>query len=95
MLLAKQEHSSCFQGSNLCVTNLEAMVGEEQLRDEFSKFGNVTCAKVIRDKSGQSKDFGFACYPLHEEATMAMSEMNGKPILSRIQGGSLHFPSGM
>lgn len=42
----KMERYSKYQGVNLYVKNLEDEVDDERLRKEFSKFGNITSAKV-------------------------------------------------
>ena len=44
----KMERYSKYQGVNLYVKNLEDEVDDERLRKEFSKFGNITSAKVTR-----------------------------------------------
>ena len=43
---AKMERYSRFQGVNLYIKNLEDEFDDERLRKEFSKFGNITSAKV-------------------------------------------------
>ena len=42
----KMERYSKYQGVNLYVKNLEDEVDDERLRKEFTKFGNITSAKV-------------------------------------------------
>ena len=79
----KMERYSKYQGVNLYVKNLEDEVDDERLRKEFSKFGNITSAKVMSDEVGVSKGFGFVCFSSPEEATKAVTEMNGRIIVSK------------
>jgi RNA recognition motif-containing protein len=45
---------------NIYVGNLSSDVSEENLRQAFESFGQVTSARIIKDKySGQSRGFGF------------------------------------
>ena len=79
----KMERYSKYQGINLYVKNLEGEVDDERLRKEFTKFGNITSAKVMTDEAGLSRRFGFVCFSTPEEATKAVTEMNGRIIISR------------
>lgn len=73
-----------YQGVNLYVKNLSEEVNDEILRKEFSKYGQITSAKVMRDEiTGLSKGFGFVCFTLPEDATEAVLKMNGHKILSK------------
>lgn len=63
--------------------NLEDTVNDERLRKEFAKFGNITSAKVMIDETSHSKGFGFVCFSSPEEATKAVTEMNGRIIVSK------------
>lgn len=72
-----------YQGVNLYVKNLEDTVDDERLRKEFAKFGNITSAKVMVDESSHSKGFGFVCFSSPEEATKAVTDMNGRIIVSK------------
>ena len=69
---------------NIYVGNLSHQVTEDELRESFEAFGEVTSVNIIKDKySGESKGFGFIEMPNKEEATAAMEEMNGKEIENR------------
>jgi len=74
----QSERMSKYQGVNLYVKNLDEAVDDEKLRQEFSKSGGtITSAKVMRDDKGTHKGFGFVCFATPEEATKAVTEMNG------------------
>src|SRR4030042_411987 len=63
------------------VGNLALDVTNDDLRQAFEAFGQVESANVIMDKfSGESKGFGFVEMPSKDEATAAMTGMNGKDI---------------
>ena len=79
----KMERYTRYQGVNLYVKNLEDTVDDERLRKEFAKFGSITSAKVMVDESSHSKGFGFVCFSSPEEATKAVTEMNGRIIVSK------------
>lgn len=74
----KQEQMAKFQGVNLYVKNLDDDFDDEKLRGVFTPFGTITSCKVMKDSKGNSKGFGFVCYTTPEEATKAVTEMNGK-----------------
>ncbi|KAI9595915.1 hypothetical protein BDF19DRAFT_343190, partial [Syncephalis fuscata] len=78
--MAKIEKLNKYQGVNLYVKNLEDTVDDEQLRQEFTDYGVITSAKVMRDEKGVSKGFGFVCFSSPDEATKAVTEMNGHMI---------------
>ncbi|KAH9331910.1 hypothetical protein KI387_004018, partial [Taxus chinensis] len=67
-----------FQGANLYLKNLDDSIDDEKLRDLFSEYGTITSCKVMRDPQGQSRGSGFVAFSSPEEATRAVSEMNGK-----------------
>ena len=73
----KLERANKFQGVNLYVKNIDDMIDDEKLREAFTPFGNISSAKVMIDDKGTSKGFGFVCFANQEEATKAVSEMNG------------------
>ncbi|CAG8538776.1 7548_t:CDS:2 [Ambispora leptoticha] len=77
---AKLEKLSKYKGVNLYIKNLEDDIDDEKLRQEFSVYGVITSAKVMRDDKGQSKGFGFVCFTTPDEATKAINEMNGRMI---------------
>merc|ERR1712024_300405 len=78
----KIERMTRFQGVNLYVKNLDDTIDDERLRTEFAPFGTITSAKVMHEE-GRSKGFGFVCFSSPEEATKAVTEMNGRIIVSK------------
>lgn len=80
--LMKIERMNRYQGVNLYVKNLDDTIDDDRLRKEFSPFGTITSAKVMMEE-GRSKGFGFVCFSSPEEATKAVTEMNGRIIVSK------------
>ncbi|KAK4424215.1 Polyadenylate-binding protein 2 [Sesamum alatum] len=71
------------QGSNLYVKNLDDSIDDDKLKELFSPFGSITSCKVMRDPKGISRGSGFVAFSSPEEASRALSEMNGKMIFSK------------
>ncbi|KAM6928827.1 embryonic polyadenylate-binding protein A-like [Lycodopsis pacificus] len=78
----KQDRIQRYQGVNLYVKNLDDGIDDERLRKEFAPYGTITSAKVMTDGS-QSKGFGFVCFSSPEEATKAVTEMNGRIVATK------------
>jgi RNA recognition motif-containing protein len=69
---------------NIYVGNLSSDVTEEELREQFTAFGGVTSASIIKDKySGQSRGFGFVEMPAKAEAEAAIAGLKGKTLKDR------------
>jgi RNA recognition motif-containing protein len=69
---------------NIYVGNLANTISENDLREAFQAFGEVAKTAVIKDKfSGESRGFGFVEMPNREEATKAISMLNGKDMKGR------------
>ncbi|XP_068705552.1 polyadenylate-binding protein 4-like isoform X2 [Montipora foliosa] len=79
----KIERINRYQGVNLYVKNLDDTIDDARLREEFSAYGTITSAKVMMDNRGNSKRFGFVCFSSPEEATKAVTEMNGRTLVSK------------
>jgi len=59
-------------------------VTDEELKQEFTAFGNVTSVSVIKDKySRQSRGFGFVEMPSMTEGQAAISSLKGKVLKDR------------
>jgi len=69
---------------NIYVGNLSYDATDENLRQAFESFGEVTSAKVIKDKyTGQSRGFGFVEMPAQSQAQTAIKSLNGKELLGK------------
>jgi len=69
---------------NLYIGNLDYNIKEENLRELFEEFGEVTSVKIITDKfSGRSKGFGFVEMSSDKEADDAIQSLNGKSVNDR------------
>ncbi len=66
------------------VGNLSYEVTEEDLRQEFGAFGEVTSANIITDRdSGRPKGFGFVEMATKSEAEAAIAGLNDKTLKER------------
>ncbi len=69
---------------NIYVGSLSYDVTENELKDLFSEFGEVSSAKVIEDReTGRPKGFGFVEMPNQDEASNAIRSLNEKEIKGR------------
>lgn len=69
---------------NIYVGNLAREVTEDELREAFEAFGEVSSAKIITDRiSGESRGFGFVEMPVDDKAKEAMSGLNGTDLKGR------------
>ncbi len=69
---------------NIYVGNLSYGVTEDELRDAFGAYGDISSVSLITDKfSGQSKGFGFVEMPNNSEADAAIKALNETPLKGR------------
>jgi len=69
---------------NMYIGNLAYDVTEDDLRNAFSEFGEVSSVKIITDKfSGRPKGFGFVEMPDNSEADQAIKSLNGQVLNGR------------
>jgi len=69
---------------NIYVGNLSYNTTEEQLRQAFEGFGQVSSVNIISDKfSGESRGFGFVEMSDDNEAQAAISGLNGQELNGR------------
>jgi RNA recognition motif-containing protein len=66
---------------NIHVSNLAYNVTEDDLREIFSPFGEISVVNIVKERSsGQSKGFGFVEIPNNSEADKAMKALNGSKL---------------
>ena len=66
------------------VGNLSYEVTEEELRQEFEAFGEVTSVDIITDKyTGRPRGFGFIEMASVSEGQAAITGLNGKTLKER------------
>ena len=69
---------------NVYVGNLSYDLSEDDLKQAFEEFGEVTSAKIISDRySGRSKGFGFVEMSSDDEAKAAIEALSGKELSGR------------
>ncbi|MBC8524929.1 MAG: RNA-binding protein [Chlorobium sp.] len=69
---------------NIYIGNLDYGVSEEDLREAFGEFGEVSSANIISDKfTGRSKGFGFVEMPNDAEANQAIDALNDTDLNGR------------
>jgi RNA recognition motif-containing protein len=69
---------------NIFVGNLSFETTDDDLRAEFSAFGELTSVTVLKDKfTNKSRGFGFVEMANKDEATKAIEALNGKNINGR------------
>ncbi len=69
---------------NIFVGNLPHEVTEDEIKQEFAAFGEVSSVAIIKDKyTGQPRGFAFVEMPAKSEAISAIATLNGKKMGER------------
>lgn len=69
---------------NIFVSNLSFNVQDEDLREFFTEYGEVTSAKIINDReTGRSRGFGFVEMSDDEASKKAIAELDGAQVEGR------------
>jgi RNA recognition motif-containing protein len=69
---------------NIYIGNMSFDTTEDQLRQAFEGFGEVSSVNIITDKySGQPRGFAFVEMSSNDEGNAAISGMNGKDLNGR------------
>lgn len=64
--------------TNIYVKNVNTDATEDEFRDLFEKYGEITSASLARDAEGKSRGFGFVNFVNHEHAAAAVDALHGK-----------------
>ena len=63
---------------NIYVGNLNYRLQEEELKETFANYGEVSSVKIISDRvTGRAKGFGFVEMPNDNEALKAIEDLDG------------------
>jgi RNA recognition motif-containing protein len=69
---------------NIYISNLSFDVQDEDLKDFFTPYGEVTSAKVITDReTGRSRGFGFVEMTDEAASKKAIAELDGATVENR------------
>jgi cold-inducible RNA-binding protein len=69
---------------NIYVGNLSYGMSEDDLRQAFAAYGEVSSVKILMDReTGRSRGFGFVEMPNNGEAETAIAQLNGKDVGGR------------
>ena len=69
---------------NIYIGNMSFETTEDQLRQAFEGYGEVSTVRVITDReSGKAKGFAFVEMSATDEATAAISGLNGQDLNGR------------
>jgi RNA recognition motif-containing protein len=78
---------------NIYVSNLSFNVQDEDLKEFFAPYGEVTSAKVITDKeTGRSRGFGFVEMSDDAASQKAIAELDGATVENRTISVSVAKP---
>jgi RNA recognition motif-containing protein len=81
--LRRETHFIKGGNMNIYVGNLPLEVTEDELRQEFTAFGEVISATIMNDKyigSGQQRGYGFVQMPSQSEGKAAITALNDKTL---------------
>ncbi len=66
---------------NIYVGNISSQLTEEEIKEAFSSYGELSSVKIIKDKyTGENRGFGFIEMPEENEAEAAITGLNGKEL---------------
>ncbi|MDF7817449.1 RNA-binding protein [Runella sp. MFBS21] len=70
---------------NIYVANVPFKANDDELRELFEEFGEVSSARIIMDKfTGKSRGFAFVEMPNDDEAQQAISQLNDFDFMGKV-----------
>jgi len=72
---------------NIYVGNLSLETTEDELRKEFTEFGEVISVTIMNDKyigSGQPRGYGYVAMASKSEGATAIANLEGKKLRNRV-----------
>jgi RNA recognition motif-containing protein len=70
--------------TNIYVGNLAYRATEQEIRDAFSRFGQVDSVQIVKDRdTGRSRGFAFVEMPNADEAREAIEQLDSTDIAGR------------
>ena len=64
--------------TNIYVKNVASDASDDEFRELFEKYGDITSSSLARDQEGKSRGFGFVNYTTHESAAQAVEELHNR-----------------
>jgi ELAV/HuD family splicing factor len=88
------ENGTGDERTNLIINYVPPNMSQDEIKQMFGTLGNVTSCKLIRNRTtGQSLGYAFVNYEKAEEASKAVSEMNGARLQNKTLKVSFARPS--
>lgn len=81
--ISKKDRQSKFEEmkanfTNIYIKNVDPETTDDEFRQLFERYGEITSATLSRDQEGKARGFGFVNFSTHESAQAAVEEMNDK-----------------
>ncbi|OAA51861.1 poly(A) RNA binding protein [Metarhizium rileyi] len=64
--------------TNIYIKNISTEASDDEFRELFEKYGDITSSSLARDQEGKSRGFGFVNFTTHESAAKAVDELHGR-----------------
>jgi RNA recognition motif-containing protein len=80
----KAREGALAEGREIHISNLDRSTSETELKDVFSKYGNITRVNIPTTLAGKNKGFAFIDFTTKEEAAKAVAEMNNTKFRSHV-----------